>query len=108
MGSLGWFILACIVVALIIYAIVASQISAARRRRKRRKRLPDAESPLLVGRRYNIQLSHGRVLGCITVVGMSEDVGDESWQDREWIVGKREDGRRVYLRPNTIRFVEDA
>lgn len=108
MESLAWFVLACAVFGFVVYAYIASKVSGARQRRKRRERLPDTDPPLLVGRTYNVQLSHGRKLHRITIVGMSEDVEDRPWDLQNWIVGTCEDGGRVYLRPYSIRFVEDA
>lgn len=66
MDSLAWFVLACAVFGFIVYVYVASAI----RRKKRLSRLPNADPPLLGGRTYNVQLSHGRNLDGITVVGI--------------------------------------
>lgn len=104
-----WFVLACIVIGMIIYGYISSSISERRRKRNRRERLPDAPPPLIVGNKYNVQLSHGRKIHDITVVGMSEEgVAGHPWDIQGWIVGQRPDGRHVYMQPESVRYVEDA
>ena len=77
MEPLGWFILACVLVGFIIYAYIASKISGYRQRQKRLARLPDAPAPLMAGRHYNIQLSHGRKLDSAYVVGLAADMEEQ-------------------------------
>lgn len=108
MEPFGWFILACIVVGIIVYAYISAKITNYRQRRKRLKRLPDAPPPLIAGRRYNIQLSHGRILKDAYIVGMAADMEEQPWELQKWIVAQHPDGKMMYIRPHSIRFVEDA
>lgn len=108
MEPLGWFILACVVVGFIIFAYINGKVSSARKRRLRRERLPDAPAPLVAGKTYNLQISNGRKIESVTVIGMSEEMEEFEWDMRNWVVVRAPDGRMIYLRPRTIRYIEEA
>jgi hypothetical protein len=108
MESLHWFILLCAVFAFIVYTYIASKVSGARREKKRRDRLPDAEGPLATGKTYNVQISNGRRLDGVTVVGMGQDWHQRDWAAHQWLVVRGPDGRLKYLRHDTIRYVEEV
>tara|TARA_Y100000589_G_scaffold327408_1_gene369131 strand:- start:1573 stop:1908 length:336 start_codon:yes stop_codon:yes gene_type:complete len=106
--SIGWLILASSVFLFIVYAYISSKISDRNRRQRQTECLPDAQAPLVAGRTYNIQLSHGRKIDNVTVVGISDDSEADAWRNEMWIVVRGKDDKHRYLRYNSIRYVEDA
>jgi hypothetical protein len=112
----GWFVLACIMVAivvlivgLVVHAYISSRIDDGKQKRQGDVvHLDGAPPPLVVGKKYHVQLSHGKVLKDITIVGMGKAADNLPWDVQHWLVGERADGTNVYLLPRSIRFVEDA
>ena len=107
-----WAILASIVVLLIVYGIVSAKLSDRRVRKATEAMLPKLKQHFEAGRRYNVFLSHGHLFQGVRFKGISEPHGQRysplPFPLCQWIVLEREDGTHLYVKPESIRYYEDA
>lgn len=106
-----WAAFASIVLILILGGIIGSNIKQRRIRKAREKILPNVTDHIQVNRRYNIFLSHGKTLRNAKVIGISpaHDYNNPlPFPLCEWLIVEKEDGKRAYLKPESVRYYEDV
>lgn len=107
-----WATLASIVVVLIIYGMVSSSIRKRRLKRATAAMLPTLKQHFQAGRRYNVFVSHGQLFERVLFVGISEPLDAQysplPFPLTQWVVVERESGQRLYIKPESIRYYEDA
>ena len=107
-----WAGIVSIVLLLIIYGIVSSKLRQRRVRKATEAMLPKLSQHFEAGRRYNVFLSHGQLFERVQFKGISEPPGQQysplPFPLCQWIVLQREDGKQLYIKPESIRYYEDA
>jgi hypothetical protein len=107
-----WSIFVSIVLALIIWGIVSSKLRERRVKKATEAMLPRLKQHFEAGRRYNVFVSHGQLFQRVRFAGISEPYKHKfpglPFPLCQWIVLEREDGKHLYIKPETIRYYEDA
>jgi len=107
-----WPILSTIVVILICYGIISNKVKDKRLRKATRELLPALRDHIKVGKRYNVFLSHGQRFDGATFMGLSEPYDPQNqylpFPLAQWLILEKKDGKRVYIKPTSIRYYEDA
>jgi hypothetical protein len=111
-----WPLFVSIVLVVVLAVLIASVIKNERKARHIRHAtagvFPTVEIPIKAGRRYNIFLSHGKLLPNAKFVGISPAFDYSHpylpFPLCQWLVIEKENGRQAYLKPETIRYYEDA
>jgi hypothetical protein len=107
-----WAIFCSAVFVLIVWGIITSKIKQKRIRREAEALLPRIKDHISANRYYNVALNDGTLFKNIKFIGIS-DRHDESggilpFPISEWLILEKEDGKRVYVKPQSIRYYEDA
>ncbi len=106
-----WAIIVIVIIVMIIYGYVSTEISEYRKRKIRQKRVPLITDALKAGVDYNIYLSDGRKFTNVQIIGTIEDIYAESLF-ASWggivVVLKNRDQKRIYLKTTAIRFIEEV
>lgn len=104
-----------IIVSVILVMITVSWIDSKRKERKRKKEIarsgvPVADARIESGRLYNIRLSDGQRLMAVQILGRHDRDSHElhlgNWETT--LVLALSDGRRAFVRRDSIRYVEEA
>jgi hypothetical protein len=107
-----WAIIVSIILGLIIWGIASSKIRERRVKKATEKMLPKLKQHFEAGRYYNVFVSHGRLFQRVQFMGISEPFGRKysalPFPLCQWIVLQQEDGKRLYIKPESIRYYEDA
>ncbi len=107
-----WAGLISLIVLWIAGAIVAGKIKNRRIRRETEKIFPRLVDHLQADRRYNIFLSHGKSLQNVKFIGISPAHDQNNpylpFPLCQWLIVEKANGKRAYLKPDTVRFYEDA
>ena len=105
-----WAVIVCIVIVMVIYGYVASVVKSSKRNKARSSTVPKLKESIVVGTLYNVYLSDGRVFQQAEILGSVEGEDAEhtfaNWEGL--IVLKKEGGKKVFVKKNAIRFVEEA
>jgi len=107
-----WAILISVIVILVIYGIINSKVKQRRIRRATDRIFPKVEDHIQADRRYNIFLSHGKTLQNVRFVGISPAHDQHNpylpFPLCQWLIVEKSDGKKAYLKPETVRYYEDA
>ena len=107
-----WAIVVSIILVMIIWGIASSKLRERRVKKATEKLLPTVKEHFEAGRHYNVFVSHGRLFQRVQFVGISEPVTRKypslPFPLTQWIVLQQEDGKRLYIKPESIRYYEDA
>ena len=107
-----WPIFVSFITLLILWGIIASKLKTRRLKRAADAMLPTLKQHFVAGRRYNVYLSHGQLFERVRFLGVSESVGRDysplPFPLCQWIVLERESGQHLYVKPESIRYYEDA
>ena len=107
-----WAIVVSVIILLIIYGMVSSNVRQRRLKRATEAMLPSVKQHFEAGRRYNVFVSHRQLFERVLFVGVSEAFGAKysplPFPLTQWIVLERESGQRLYIKPESIRYYEDA
>ena len=102
----------CIWILILVTAVMlASKVQARRARKFREQHLPSAGELLRPGAAYDVILTSGTLLVGVRFLGLTG--GTATAQSglpgtlTDWLVFGRPDGRRLAIRPNTIRLYEE-
>jgi hypothetical protein len=107
-----WAIIVSLILLLIIYGIVSSKIRDRKNRKLTRALLPEINDHIKCGSNYNIHLSCGKKFEDIKFVGFSGTPENAShlmpFPLQRWVVLSKTDGKRMYIKPESIRYYEDV
>jgi len=107
-----WAIFASVVVILIIYGIISSRLKQRRIRKATAKIFPTVQDHIQADKRYNIFLSHGKTIQNVRFIGISPAFDQHNpylpFPLCQWLIVEKADGARAYLKPETVKFYEDA
>ncbi|MGC9942950.1 MAG: hypothetical protein ABSE48_14050 [Verrucomicrobiota bacterium] len=107
-----WVIILSAFIVLIFWGIVTSKRDARRLKRASADLLPTLKQQFEPGRRYHVFLSHGQRFERVQILGISAppDVGNRflPFPLCELVILQRESGERIYVRPDSIRYYEEA
>jgi hypothetical protein len=105
-----WAIIVGAILLLIVYAIVASTLSAKRRREAREKMLPYLEETIVADRRHHLFMSDGRKFMDVRILGTTDpQLGQSPLGD--WglmLVILLDSGKKAFIRPSSVRCIEEA
>ncbi len=97
---------------LIVWGVVSAKVRERRLKKATEKMLPTLKQHFEAGRHYNVFVSHGRLFQRVHFVGISEPIRRKyaslPFPLTQWIILLQEDGRRLYIKPESIRYYEDA
>ena len=109
--DLAWLIIVGFIVLVIVWAYVASEVRAYRQRKAVRALLPEVHEHLTVNKHYRIHLSNGDVLENVRFVGISHPYGKGGeylpFPLHDWVAVESADGKRSFIKPNTIRMYDE-
>jgi len=110
-ASIVWAVIVSFVLLLIAYGIVSSKLSARRTRKRVARYLPEVSDHIQSGKAYRVLLSNGLVLPEVRFQGISSstDRGADylPFPLQHWLVLAKPDGKRVFVKPNAVRFYEE-
>jgi len=98
-----------IIVALIIYGIVSSKLRARKLARLRREAMPVVAQSIRSGQPYNVFLNNGATFKNVKVAGLTEAPAGQfaDFPLESWLVLEHADGKRVFVKPTSVRFFEE-
>jgi hypothetical protein len=107
-----WVIILSAIIVLIVLAVITTKRDARRVKRATDDLLPTLKQQFEPGRRYHVFLSHGQRFERVQFLGISAppDVGSRflPFPLCEFVILQRESGERIYVRPDSIRYYEEA
>jgi hypothetical protein len=107
-----WAIIFSAVIVLILWGVISSRRDKRRVKQATDALLPTVKHQFEAGRRYHVFLSHGQRFERVHFLGLSAppDVGGRSLSFPlcEFVVLQRESGEHIYVRPDAIRYYEEA
>lgn len=99
------------IILLVIYGIVSSRLRDRRVRRLSRRLLPEIHDHIKADRQYRIALTSGSVFDNVRFLGISqsEDGGAQylPFPLQHWLVVEKADGKRLFVRPATVKYYEE-
>jgi hypothetical protein len=105
-----WAIIVGAILLLIVYVIVASKLGAKRRREAREKMLPYVEETIVADRRHHLFMSDGRKFMDVRILGTTDpQLGQSPLGD--WglmLVILLDSGKKAFIRPSSVRCIEEA
>lgn len=111
LASSIWAVIVGAIVLLVIYGIVSTRVRDRRVRRLSRSLLPDIKDHIKADRLYRIALASGTILDKVRFLGISNSqdkaVPCLPFHLQHWLVLEKEDGKRLFLRPNAVKFYEE-
>ena len=107
-----WAVIVSLIVIMILYGIVSSKINSHRVKKAAEKVFPNVADHLQADRRYNILLSHGKTLKNAKFLGISPPSDQHNpylpFYSSQWLIVEKENGKKAYLKPDTVKYYEDA
>jgi len=107
-----WAVIVSVILLMIVWGIVSSKIRDRRVKKATAKLLPKVTQHFEAGRLYNVFISHGQLFKRVRFVGISEALGHKysplPFPLTQWVVLQQEDGKQLYIKPESIRYYEDA
>ena len=107
-----WPIVVSVIVLLIIWGIITNKLKQRRIRKATEKIFPKIPEHIRADCRYNIFLSHGKTLCNVRFVGISPAHDQNNpylpFPLCQWLVVEKENGGWAYLKPESVRYYEDA
>lgn len=107
--ALPWAVIVGVIVLLIVFGMVSSRLRKRKVRRLRQDAMPVVTQSVRVGIQYNVFLSNGSTFKAVKLVGLTEAPTGQSVEFplESWLVLERADGKRVFVRPSSVRFFEE-
>ena len=106
-----WAAIVGTILLLIIYGIVSSQLRDRRVRRLARELLPEIADPIKADRSYKLVLTSGTVFTDVRFLGISRsEDGNAAYLPfplQHWLVLEQPGGKRVFVRPSTVKYYEE-
>ena len=100
------------IVLLIIWGIVTSKLRKRRITQTLRQMAPELTDHIQANRRYNIFLSHGKLIENALFIGITKSVDPNDpylpFPLSRWLIITMTDGRKAFIKPETVRYYEEA
>ncbi len=107
-----WAVVVSLILVLIVYGIISSKVRNRRIRKATQEIFPQISDHIQVNKSYNVFLSHGKTLSKVKFVGISPAHDKNNpylpFPLCQWMIVEKPDGKRAYLKPETIRYYEEA
>ena len=107
-----WPIIITAIILMILWGIISNKIKRRRIRKATEKLFPKVIDHIQVDRRYNIFLSHGKTLDNVLFLGISPEYDNGNpylpFPLCQWLIVEKENGKRAYIKPQLVRYYEDA
>lgn len=107
-----WVIIVSIILLLITWGIVSSSFRYQRLKQTRESLLPIIPQHFQAGHLYTVFLSSGQKFERVRFLGTSPEYdqpyGSLPFPLCQWIVLERENGKLLYVKPESIRYYEDS
>lgn len=104
-----WAVIVVVIILMVVYAYISSKLEDRKRRKALEKSLPSVEDSIRVGCRYNVALNDNRRFENVEMVGTIR-VEDGQYSYTGWegmLVLKQPNGKRLFLRQNAVRHIEE-
>lgn len=104
-----WTGMVGIIVALVIYGMISSRLRQRKIERLRREAMPVVPNSVRAGVRYAVFLSNGRCFKDVTILGLTEAKASPpvDFPLEPWLVLEQADGKRVFVKPASVRHFEE-
>ncbi|MCO4837590.1 MAG: hypothetical protein KC426_05820 [Oceanospirillaceae bacterium] len=105
-----WAIIVSVIILMVIYGYVSSKISDRKKKKQRQETVPEISDSIKTGINYNIHLSDGRKFENVVIVGSVEGE-DEAFSFAGYeglLVFNQQNGKKVYLKKPSIRYIEES
>jgi hypothetical protein len=107
-----WAILVSVVVIMIIWGIISNKLRNRRIRKATEKIFPKVADHIQADHRYNIFLGYGKTLKNVKFIGISPSYEKNNsylpFHLCQWLIVEKENGKRAYLKPDTVKYYEDT
>ncbi|MBV9127027.1 MAG: hypothetical protein JO117_02955 [Verrucomicrobia bacterium] len=95
-----------------IVSMISSRLRERRIKRAVEALVPRVKQHFEVGHRYNVFLSHGQTFEQVLFVGISAPYSSRHsalpFPLTSWVILEQKSGQRLYIKPESIRYYEDA
>ena len=109
--ELAWLIIVGVIVLVIVWTYISSQVRTYRQRKAVRTLLPEVNEHLTVNKHYRVHLNNGDVLENVRFVGISRPYGRAGeylpFPLHDWVAVESADGKRSFIKPSTIRMYDE-
>lgn len=107
---LFWASVVLFFIALIVYGIISSKLRDRNIRRLRRKAMPVVSESVRAGVKYDVYLSSGVKFLGVRIEGLTDAPLGQfvDFPLESWLVLVRQDGKRVLLKPGSVRYFEEV
>jgi hypothetical protein len=107
--ALLWAVIVAVVLVLIIASMVNSKLRQRKTQRLRREAMPVVPQSVQAGVSYKVFLNNGSIFEDVKVVGLTDQ---PAWQFvdfplESWLVLERMDGKRIFVKPASVRYFEE-
>lgn len=105
-----WAIIVSIIILIVIYSYISSKISDRKKKKLRKETVPEVSDSIKVGTHYNIRLSDGREFENVVIIGSVEN-DDNAFSFAAYhglLVFEKPNGKKVYLKTSSIRYIEES
>ena len=105
-----WEIIVSVIILMVIYGYVSSKIEDRKKKKLRKDTVPEISESIKIGINYNIHLSDGRKFENVSIIGSVESE-DEAFSFAGYeglLVFAQQNGKKVYLKKPSIRYIEEA
>ena len=109
--SVVWAVIVSVIVILSIYGIVSSKLRQRRAKRITQQYLPEIADHIKANSLYRVVLTSGTVFDGVRFVGISRTEDSLNrylpYPLQHWLVLEVKDKKRLFIRPNTVKYYEE-
>ena len=107
--ALVWAVIVGAVLLFIAYGIVSAKFRQRKMLRLRNEVMPVVPLSIRVGVTYKVLLSSGSRFSAVKVAGLTEaKLGQfAEFPLQSWLVLERTDGKRIFVKPASVRYFEE-
>jgi hypothetical protein len=107
-----WAVFLSSIFLMVLAGIISSKKEDWKIRKATREIFPEVMDHIQANRRYNIILDHDKSLENVRFIGISSGYDRHNaylpFPLHQWLIVEMVDGKRAYLKPDTIKYYEDA
>ena len=107
-----WAVVVSAILLMVVWSTISSKIKRRRIREATEKIFPKVPEHIRADHRYNIFVSNGKMFQDVRFIGISPAHDSSNpylpFPLCEWLVVEKKNGKRAYLKPESIRYYEDS
>jgi hypothetical protein len=106
-----WAVIVVFILILIVYRIISSKLNARRMRHQLRQLLPELPDHIQVGQKYRVVLNNATTFEEVKFLGISRSFDKSNvflpFPLQRWLILERPGGKRLFVKPESVRFYEE-